>query len=466
MSVINFAGDAWVSRVDEGNPRDNILRIAAGLARTAKGRDAGAGGAIYVGYDTRGLSCELAQEVAGVIAGQGVRARLSETYCPTAAVCGAARNDPDGLAALMLTADSRSADYVGARIRMADGSPASSADADELEANIPAETPVERGTFELADIVGPFKAAIASFIDVEAIRSASPTVVCDAMYGAGRGHAADVLAKVGVQVVEVRGEGDPDFGGIHPEAAEPWIDECEQAVPEHGASFGISIDGAADRIALIDERGRPVTPHLMLALIMEHLVRVRGIRGRMVAPIFVSTVVRRQAERLGMPLTVTSAGYLWLREEMAAGDVACAGDALGGICIPAIDLERDAIAVAALLCEIVARANKPLSQLVSELDAELGHMEYGRRDVRLGSGAVQVLRNALPGVNPPEVAGMRPREVSHPGGVMLRFENGSWLMVRPSRSFSVARVYAEAPSPADRDALLAAGSELACSPLG
>ena len=109
MSVINFAGDAWVSRVDEGNPRDNILRIAAGLARTAKGRDAGAGGAIYVGYDTRGLSCELAQEVAGVIAGQGVRARLSETYCPTAAVCGAVRNDPDGLAALMLTADSRSA---------------------------------------------------------------------------------------------------------------------------------------------------------------------------------------------------------------------------------------------------------------------------------------------------------------------------------------------------------------------
>ena len=463
MSVIHFAGDAWFTRVDEGSVQEDALRIAAAVGALV--RRSQPDGIVYVGYDTRTLSQGLAREVGATVAAHGLRVRVSDTHCSTAALSEATRRDAGAFAALMLTADNRSADYFGLRIFMADGSPATAADIDRLESLIEPKPPSARGDVESVDLMTSYLESVASFAGGEAIRAAAPVIVCDPMHGAMTSHAARLLASLGARVVELHNDNRPDFGGLHPEAAEPWIDECERAVVDQGAALGVALDGGGDRLAVVDEVGRPVTPHLTFALVMEHLVRVHGMQGRAVAPLFVSTVVRRQAARLGLPLTVTPAGYLWMREEMAAGDVLCAGDIFGGVCIPAAGLERDALVSAAMVCELVALDDRPLSQVVSDLDATLGHMEYGLRDVRMEYGAVQVLRNALPGVNPCEVAGLVPCEVSHPGGLMLRFENGSWLMIRPSRSFSVARVYAEAPDPAARDELLAAGAQLALAPL-
>lgn len=463
MSIVRFVGDAWVARVDEGSPEEDALRIADAIGAIA--RESAPDGIIYVGYDTRALSRGLAPEVAGVIAAHGLEVRLSEGHCPSSALSAAVRLDARAFGGVMLTADSRSADYFGLRVRMADGSPASPADTDVLEEQIGLVAPSSRGPYTRVDLVTPQLERISSFVGGESVRAASPLVVCDPMHGARVSHAARLLGSFGARVIELHGKDDPELGGLHPEVAEPWIDDCEQEVADRGAALGLAIDGSGDRVALVDERGSLVTPHLMLALIMEYLVRDRGMSGRMVAPIFVSTIVRRQAERLGMPLTVTPAGYYWMREEMSQGDVLCAGDALGGISVPAIGPDRDGLAAAALLLELACKDGRPLSQIVSDLDAKLGHMEYGRRDLRMGSGAVQVLRSVLPGINPHIIAGRRPSEVSHPGGLMARFDDGSWLLVRPSRSNSMARIYAEAPTPADRDALLDAASELALSPL-
>lgn len=463
MSIVRFVGDAWVTRVDEGSPKEDALRIADALGVVA--HESHPDAIVYVGYDTRPLSRGLASELASVIAARGIAVRMSQTHCSTSALCEAIRRDERAFGGIMLTADNRPADYFGIRVRMADGSPASPADTDVLEERIGPEVPSGRGEYSTWDFVTPQLERIASFVRDDAIRETAPLIVCDTMHGAQSAHARQLLVSLGARVLELHADNDPEFSGIHPEASEPWIDECEQAVIDYGAAFGVAMDGAGDRVALVDERGALVTPHLMLALIMQHLVRSRGLSGRMVAPIFVSTVVRRQAERLGMPLTVTPAGYYWMREEMNQGDVLCAGDAIGGISIPAIGLERDALAASAVLCELVAEDGRPLSHMVAELDGELGHMEYGRRDVRMGSGAVQVLRSVLPGINPQTIAGREPSEVTHPGGLMARFGDGSWLLVRPSRSYSVARIYAEAPDPAARDGLLDAGANLALSPL-
>ena len=463
MRVINFVGDTWCAKVDEGDSREDALRIASAVGRLA--REANPEGVVYVGYDMRPLSSGLAREVGEVVAAYGVTVRLSDTHCPLSALSEATRRDARSFGALMLTAGSHSVDYFGIRVRVADGSAAGADEIDELEATVVPEVPAARGEVELVDLMTPHLEAISAFVGSKASAAAAPVVVCDPMYGALGSHAARLLASMGAQVVELHNDGDTDFAGIHPEVVEPWIDDCEQAVVEHGASFGIALDGGGDRLALIDERGRLVTPHMMLALVMQYLVREKGMGGRMVAPIFVSTMVRRQAERLGLPLTITSPGYLWMRDEMLSGDVVCSGDAIGGVSIPAIGLERDALAAAAVLTECIAADGRPLSEIVAELDPDLGHMEYGYRNVRLGSGEAQVLRNALPGVNPSLLAGKAPVEVSHPGGIMARFEDGSWLMVRPSKTASLVRIYAEAPDPASRDALLSAGAELARSPM-
>lgn len=465
MGVINFVGDTWTMRVEDGDPRREVLRIADAMGRLA--RDTRPGSKLYVTFDVRPLSIELAHEAAQVAAASGITVLLTEAHCPEPALCEAVRRDPKAFGALMLTAGMRSVDYVGVRVRMADGSSAGPADIDVLESYIWPDVPAARGPVEMTDLVTPHLERLASRLDGPAIAQVSPLVVYDPMYGATTSHGARLLASLGVRVRELHDDGDPEFGGLHPEAVEPWIDDCEQAVVDEGAVMGIATGAVGGRLSLVDEKGRLVSPHVTLAMLMEHLVRNRGERGRMVAPIYVSTIVRRQAERLGLPLTVTAPGYVWMREEMATNDVVCAGDAMGGIGLPEFGLERDALAAAALLVEYVVREGKPVSELAGRLFEELGPMYYGRRDVRLGAGAVQVLRVALPGLRPQEIGGRVPSEVGHPADALsCRFEDGSWLLVRPSRTQPVARVTAEAPCPAARDALLDAGAALALSPLG
>lgn len=465
MRAINFTGDLWLSRYDEGEPHEDILRIAAAFGQLV--HEAQPDATLYVGYDTRLLSIALAREVAEVIAGFGITAKVSETHCPVPALCAAVRKDPEAFAGFMLTAGHRPFDYVGVRVCMADGSAATTADTNALESFIVPELPSARGEYEEVDIVTPYLENISNYFSESSIGEANPLVVCDVMHGPMTSHASRLLASLGARVIEVHDADNDDYEGLHPEAAEPWIDECEQVVKESDAVLGVAIDGAGERIALVDEHGRQVTPHLMAAIVMEYLVKVRGYKGRMVAPIYVSSTVMRQAERLGMNLTITPAGYMWLREEMLAGDVVCAADALGGVGVPSIGLERDGLSVAALLIDAVVRDGRPLSQIVEELDGELGHLVYGRRSVRMGSGDIQTLRNLLPGINPAEVAGRKPSQVSHPdGAVRLTFDDDSWVLLRPSRSSAEARVYAEAATPALRDELLSAGAELARNPLG
>ena len=463
MHIINFTGDTWLTRLDDGEAHEDALRIANAMGALA--REVRPGSTVYVGYDARPLSVALSREVGEVLAAHGVRALVSSGHCTLPALCEAARRDASTFGAIMLTAGNKPEDYFGIRIRMADGSAATDADTDELERLVVPELPSARGEAEAVDIATPYLERLASFVDGEAVAKASPLVVCDPMGGSSVGHAARLLSVLGARVVEIHGPED-GAAGIHPDVVEPWIDDCERAVKESGAAFGVAIDGSGERLAVIDETGATVTPHLVLALLMEHLVKARGNEGRMVAPIFTSTIVRRQAERLGMPLTVTPAGYLWMREEMALGDVVCAGDAIGGVGIPALGLERDAIGAAAVLLEAMALDGRPVSSVVTELESKLGKMEYGRQDVRMGAGDVQVLRNALPGLNPSSAAGLPAERVSHPDGALrVGLEDGSWVLLRPSRRSPIARVYAEAPTAAQRDALLAWGRASASSPL-
>ena len=88
-------------------------------------------------------------------------------------------------------------------------------------------------------------------------------------------------------------------------------------------------------------------------------------------------------------------------------------------------------------------------------------MEYARRDLKLDAASLQMFLNMLPGLNPARMAGLVPSGVSHTDGLRLRFPDDSWLLIRASGTEPLLRVYAEAPTSTQRDALLDAGVQLA-----
>jgi len=454
VHIIRFGNDGWHARFDEDFTTEDVARVADALGLLWG--DAHPGATVFVGYDTRHDARALARKAAGILAGYGLDVRLSSGASPTPAVGWACSREASAVGGVILTASERSCEYGGILVRTGDGGPASHDLLDQVEQlvpNVPAEV---RGSYVEADFVGAYLADLALLVDGRAIAAAHPRVVVDPMYGSGTDRLAEVLRGLGCVVTQIHGDRSEDFGGIHPEPANPWTDDCEQTVVSTGSELGVLLDGDGDRAALIDETGHILSPHELAPLILGYLVEGRGKRGRVVTTLSCSASIVRQAERLGCEYVSVPVGFTRIYREMLEGDVLLGAEEYGGLSIPAHLKERDGLLVCLLAVELVARAHKPLSTLVEEMRSQIGRMCYTRRDVRMDSAATQAFRMILPGFNPESVAGRTPVEVSHADGLKLQFEDDSWVLMRPSRTDSVVRVYAEAPTEEERDALLEA----------
>lgn len=462
MSVIRFATSGWQGRFDGDFSEANVTRVAGAIGaiwfqRYGKAR-------VYVGYDGRYHGESFALLIGKTLAACGLEPQVSLGICPLPAVEWAAANDRHAAGALMVTASESPSEYGGIIARGKDGGPVTSAFAREVERRVLANPLPARGEVTRADLVGPYLKNLLSYFDTKLLIAAQLKIVLDPMYGASAGTLYRALSSVGCSVTEIHGEHREDFDGLHPKPVEPWVDECEQLVVAQHADIGLVLDGDGDRSALIDEQGRLVIVHNLTPLLLEYLAKYRGLRGRVVTTLASSMRTILQAQRLGLEITQVPVGFDRLYAEMCQGDVALASEEYGGICLPCHLYERDGLLSCLMVLELLAREQRPLSELIDEMSERLGAMTYIRRDLRLDSAASQTLHNLLPGLNPPTVAGMKPVSVNHAEGLRVQFKNGSWAMLRPSRSSSYVRIYAEAADVDARDRLIVAMSELAKHP--
>ena len=458
-AIIHFGTDGWRARTDGEFTLDNVGRVSDAAADIWQNTHPGA--TVYVGYDTRPRAKEFAEVAAGTLSAHGLDAVLVSSPAPTPALTWAVAHDGDACGALMVTGSHHPQGYLCLKLRMGDGSTANQDFIEALESAIAPEPLGLQDGYREMDVMPSYLGALKEAVDAEAIRAAHLRVVVDPLYGAARGYLANTLVDLGVEVHEIHGR-EPEAGEeIHPDPVEPWVDACEQAVVEDGACAGLINDGDADRVGAVDERGRFVHPHQIMALVLGDLVVNRKMNGRVVVNLSCSTLVRRFAEALGCRVTVKPIGFKYISAEMEKGGVLMGGEEAGGIGIASHAPERDGLLVNLLLCELMAKTGKPLGALIDEIEDAFGKTWYGRRDLRLEADVIEGLRMMLPGLNPQTVRGKAPKKVSHMDGLRLEFEDGSWLLLRPSGTEPLVRVYAEAFSLEERDALLEAGCSLA-----
>ena len=458
-AIIHFGTDGWRSRADADFTEANVARVAcaAGIywSRQAPGST------VYVGYDTRLGADFFARVAAEELGAHGLDVKLSDRYVPTPALSWAVAQDPACCGGLMITGSHNPMGYLGIKLRVADGAIGTADFYEEVELLVPPEAPGHRGTCEFVDICTPYFERLASLVDTRAISEARLKVVYDPMYGAASGYFSSLLVRCGVETAEIHQADETGWEDIHPEPIEPWVDACERAVTLCGANAGLVNDGDADRVAAVDENGRFVSQQKIIALLLGHLVVDRGMTGRVVLNLSTSVLVRRIAAALGLRVVVKPVGFTHIYSVMQRGGVLIAAEEAGGIAIPELMPERDGLLMNLLLLELMAKTGKTLATLVDEVEERFGACCFARRDIRLAAEELEVLRTMLPGVNPPEVAGRKPARVSHLDGLRLEFEDESWLLMRPSGTEPLVRVYAEAQSIEQRDELLDAGCELA-----
>ena len=442
MRIIRFDNLGWRARFDDGFNEKNVGRAAAALGRIWS--EAQPGATVYVGYDTRYNGLGLARVVGGVLAGMGMRAVIAQEACPTPALGWTVAHDEAAVGGIMLTASSASSAYGGISARLADGGPVSEDFYDVATQLVTLLQPEISKNVEYTDMLGPYRASVLEQINVQAIADAAPGIVVDPLYGSARGVLAGMLRSAGCRVLELHGDDAPDFGGLHPSPSEPWVDKAEQAVRQRGFDGAIVLDGDGDRLGLVDENGHFVTPHLMEALVLEHLVHNRGQRGRVVATWSSSAYIKRQAMRLGCAYTPVPMGFTRIYGEFVDHDVLMGCEELGGVAYPDRLAERDGVLSAMLLVEYLAMSRAKVSNLVEGLVHNLGELHYINRDIRLDAASIQAFRNILPGLNLPKVCGKTPTSIGHADGLLLRFEDDSWVQLRPSRTKPLVRACAEA----------------------
>ncbi len=461
MNDIHFGTDGWRAIIGEDFTDDNLVRVIDAAAQTFKEDVLAAGrtlddlGTIIIGHDCRLNAHAYAELASRVAAAHGFRVRLTQDFCPTPALCWSVAHDDDAIGGIMLTSSHNPAEYLGVKLRMADGGASPKEFTDRVEAKLVDEPSQARGEFEEADLMTPYLAALREAVDVDAIRAANLRVVVDPLYGAGRGYLSGLLREMGVEVVEINDAEDPTFDGLHPEPIPPWVDRGLAKVKELGYDALFINDGDADRIGAGDAHGNFVNPHRIITLLTEHMAVDRGESGRVVSTITASAMLDRMCRKLGLELVSTPVGFKWIYAEMEKGDVMIGGEESGGIGLPGHVKERDGLLMALLLTETMAQRGKDMKALVDGMLADIGRLEFERRGLTVSDEQMKRFRGSIvPELAPEAVEGRSVVDIDRRDGVKLYLEGDAWVMMRPSGTEPLVRIYAEAATVEEVDALL------------
>ncbi|HYR45944.1 MAG TPA: phosphoglucomutase/phosphomannomutase family protein [Thermoanaerobaculia bacterium] len=448
--------DGWRGVIADGCTFDAVRRIAAAAASVYAGLPEGDRRRVVIGHDTRFLSPELARAAAEAFARAGIDVLLADRPIPTPAVSYHVRRL--GLAGgVAITASHNPAPYNGVKLKTHAGSsaPPEVYAAVERAMDGPPRATGRPGRIESTDLFTPYRERLAEQVDLSAIRSAGLSVLSDSMHGAAGNLVSEILSGGPTRVVPLRVERDALFGGVNPEPIAANLAATAAALREQGCGLAVAQDGDADRLGVLDRRGRFVSPHRILALLLLHAYRRRGLSGGIARTFSTSLLIDRVASALGVALHETPIGFKYVAELMNRGEAAAGGEESGGYAFAFHLPERDGVLCALLLVESLALSGRDLDGALAELAAEFGEFAYARRDVYLPVPVVSAFLEEVRQSPPGEVAGQRVTGVRDVDGVKYLFGNEGWLLHRLSGTEPMIRLYCEHERESAVDALLA-----------
>jgi phosphomannomutase len=480
---IHFGTDGWRAVISDTFTFHNLRLVAQAIA-DAVNSDFWLNGTslsasvdphkMVVGFDTRFLSDRYASDVARVLAANGYTVYLAHADAPTPAISYAVRN-LGAIGGVMITASHNAPRYNGVKLKAAYGGSATSEQSRRVEVYLndnenrgrgpnlmDFDQARRQGMIQRFNPIPSYYDHLRTLIDFDVIAERPVQVVVDSMYGSGRGAIKGILQGTGCEVQEIRGEMNPGFGGVHPEPIGQHLGALAGAVSTHMGDFGLALDGDADRIGAMDERCNFVDPHKIMALAFRYLVEKRGLRGPVVRTVSTTRMIDRLAKRYDLPVYETPVGFNHIAEHMLHEDILIGGEESGGISFRGHIPEGDGVLMGLLLVEIVAESGVTLHELVQDLLQEVGPAFYRRNDLRLSRPiAKQVMSEYLTQNAPDCIGGEHVAEILTRDGVKYVMSDDSWLLIRPSGTEPVLRVYAEGRSPEMVEALLKYGEQVA-----
>jgi alpha-D-glucose phosphate-specific phosphoglucomutase len=454
MGAIRFGTDGWRAIVADEFTVANVRIVAQAIASYTKeiGQQEQP---LLVGHDTRFLGRRFALEVVSVLAGNGIRTYLLNEAAPTPAVAFGVKHFAAS-GAIMITASHNPPEYNGIKYIPDYAGPASPAITRQLEkwiAQIGQTGEVQSISLEEAEaqkrlqmiVLRPhYEAHLRRMVKLDVLRQSSLQVVVDAMHGAGMGYVSGLLREAGIPTVGIRETVDASFGGDLPEPSDKHLTQLKHEVRTRQATLGLANDGDADRFGVVDESGRYIPSNQVLVLLAYHLVKNRKLTGKIVRTVATTHLLDRVAVAYGLELVETPVGFKYIGEQMLMGDVLLGGEESGGASILGHIPEKDGVLINLLMAELCAWEDKPLGKILRDVHAQFGELFSTRIDIPLTGK--EALLQAILDLPPQHVGPFAVKSILQIDGCKLLLEDGHWVLIRPSGTEPLVRIYCEATS--------------------
>lgn len=458
--AIRFGTSGWRSVIADDFTYKNVRLVTEAICSYLKSEAGEERRALIIGHDTRFMGEKFSEVAADIARRRGFRVLLCDHPTPTPTISHAIRHEK-ALGAMNFTASHNPPEYQGIKFSTADGAPAMPEITKQIEALIEkaAEgSDADGGSVERYDPRPAYLGDLKTKIRFDEIGRAGGRYAYDCLYGTGRGYLDKILSDHGLEIETIHDWRDVTFGGRSPEPGEDHLDELREAVTTKGLTLGLATDGDGDRFGVIDSNGAFITPNQLVALLTDYLAESRGWKEGVARSVATSHLVDRVARNRGLQLYETPVGFKFIGELINEDKIILGGEESAGLSIKGHFPEKDGILACLLAAEAVAARGMSLTEQLRELTSRVGSLESGRIGVKLTDDVAKRLKEKL-AQEPNEIGGRHIETINRMDGVKFIFADGSWMLMRPSGTEPLVRIYAESESKQDLDALLEQGRE-------
>jgi phosphoglucomutase len=463
--MIKFGTSGWRAVMGDEFTFQNVRIVVQAAANYLKSRFPDQPISIVVNYDTRFLSERFAFEAAKLLSKNQIRVFLAERDAPTQAQAyQIIKRQCHG--GINFTASFNPPEYNGLKFNTHTGAPALPEVTDRIEEEIqklardfsPDPYYARTEFITRIDLRSDYLEFLQKKIDFDVIRRSGIKVGLDLLFGTSREYLDEILEENEVPIEEIHGYVDPYFGGVIPSCTEENLKELKRLVRDKKCNLGLATDADGDRFGILDQNGNFIHQNLILAMLLDYLVSVKGWRGGVARSVTTTHLIDRIARKYDLPVYRTPVGFKYMAELFLQGKIIFGGEESACIAVKDHLPEKDGIFAGLLVTEMVAALGKDLSEIKQGLFKDFGEMVSGQKNIPRTPEAEKKLREIIS--DPPARLGNRKVEVTEAiDGIKLGFANDIWLLLRFSGTEPLIRCYAEAETQKELDHLLKLGLE-------
>lgn len=449
MYKIKFGTDGWRAIVADGYTYENLQRVSEATAHWVKSKYENP--VVVIGYDCRYQGKSFTERAAQVIASSGIKVIVSDSFVSTPMVSLAVVKQKADLG-IVITASHNPPEYNGFKLKANFGGASGPEVIHAVEDLIPDSPQLqlrplqdlqEEGMISYLNFEQIYLDEVFAKFDIEAIKNTGIGVAYDAMYGAGQ----SVMNKILPETVTLHGTFNPSFNGQAPEPLHKNLSELSELIAsKENLHFGMATDGDADRIGLYNHKGEFVDSHKTLLLLTNYLHKYKGLSGKVVTTFSVTNKLNQLCKHFGLPIQTTKIGFKYVCGIMVSENVIVGGEESGGLAIAGHIPERDGIWIALTILEFMAKTGKSLEDLVNEIYALVGEFYFKRNDLHITHELKQIIMKKCSEGAFKNFGDLEVTSEESIDGYKYFFSDNEWVLIRPSGTEPVLRVYCEAPT--------------------